>query len=148
MGNIHGHRKHRNSSHHNKPPSNSQPFKYGPPDQAPQVPSSTKFKPKTDMVSLPYGHVDSTLRALAGQAEGFGHRAIGGLHGSLYHVTTFAGHHHLLAFSFRPSICLYKIMCLCLWNSEFWHWDFVFLLGFKSWKRKSGLWLYVGLLGF
>lgn len=90
MGNIHGHRKHRNSSHQNKPPSNSQPFKYGPSDQAPQVPSSTEHKPKTNMVSLPYGHVDSTLRALAGQAEGFGHRAIGGLHGSLYHVTTLA----------------------------------------------------------
>ena len=115
MGNIHGHRKHRNSSHQNKPPSNSQPFKYGPSDQAPQVPSSTKPKPKSNMVSLPYGHVDSTLRALAGQAEGFGHRAIGGLHGSLYHVTSLAGHS-----LFVPLFCLYKIMCLCLWNSKFW----------------------------
>ncbi|KAE8706005.1 hypothetical protein F3Y22_tig00110410pilonHSYRG00047 [Hibiscus syriacus] len=40
--------------------------------------------------SLPYVHVDSTLRALAGQAEGFGRFAIDGLHGSLYHVTTLA----------------------------------------------------------
>ncbi|XP_057427118.1 probable pectate lyase 4 [Lotus japonicus] len=39
---------------------------------------------------LPYGDVDSTLRALAGQAEGFGRNAIGGLHGPLYLVTTLA----------------------------------------------------------
>nr|GMD59629.1 probable pectate lyase 4 [Ipomoea batatas] len=39
---------------------------------------------------LPYAHVDSTLRALAGQAEGFGRFAVGGLHGPLYHVTTLA----------------------------------------------------------
>lgn len=43
------------------------------------------------MLSLPYAQVDSTLRALAGQAEGFGRCAIGGLHGPLYHVTTLAG---------------------------------------------------------
>nr|XP_017253241.1 PREDICTED: probable pectate lyase 4 [Daucus carota subsp. sativus] len=42
------------------------------------------------MLSLPYAQVDSTLRALAGQAEGFGRCAIGGLHGPLYHVTTLA----------------------------------------------------------
>ena len=32
-----------------------------------------------------------TLRALAGQAEGFGRHAIGGLHGDVYHVTTLQG---------------------------------------------------------
>ncbi|CAO2182413.1 unnamed protein product [Urochloa humidicola] len=37
---------------------------------------------------LPYLTVDSSLRALAGQAEGFGRHAIGGLHGDVYHVTT------------------------------------------------------------
>ncbi|KAF8775386.1 hypothetical protein HU200_004805 [Digitaria exilis] len=37
---------------------------------------------------LPYVSVDSSLRALAGQAEGFGRHAIGGLHGDVYHVTT------------------------------------------------------------
>ncbi|XP_061372257.1 probable pectate lyase 4 isoform X2 [Gastrolobium bilobum] len=43
------------------------------------------------MVSLlPYGDVDSTLRAMAGRAEGFGRHSIGGLHGSLYIVTTLA----------------------------------------------------------
>ncbi|KAM7255102.1 hypothetical protein ACFE04_020343 [Oxalis oulophora] len=42
-------------------------------------------------ITLPYSHVDSTLRALSGQAEGFGASAIGGgLHGPVYHVTTLA----------------------------------------------------------
>ncbi|KAI3716637.1 hypothetical protein L1987_67651 [Smallanthus sonchifolius] len=38
--------------------------------------------------SVPYSHVDCSLRALAGQAEGFGHFTVGGHHGELYHVTT------------------------------------------------------------
>ncbi|XP_022747428.1 probable pectate lyase 4 isoform X1 [Durio zibethinus] len=42
------------------------------------------------MGSLPYADVDSTLRAIAGQAEGFGRFAIGGLHGPLFPVTTLA----------------------------------------------------------
>ncbi|XP_010260019.1 PREDICTED: putative pectate lyase 21 isoform X3 [Nelumbo nucifera] len=46
---------------------------------------------ETKMLSLPYAHVDYSLRALSGQAEGFGRFAIGGLHGPLYHVTTLAG---------------------------------------------------------
>lgn len=41
-----------------------------------------------DSPSLPYASVDSSLRALAGQAEGFGRSAVGGLHGPLYHVTS------------------------------------------------------------
>ncbi|XP_047339220.1 uncharacterized protein LOC124942716 isoform X2 [Impatiens glandulifera] len=45
-------------------------------------------KSKMDSPSLPYVNLDSSLRALAGQAEGFGRSAIGGLHGPLYHVTT------------------------------------------------------------
>ncbi|XP_058772020.1 putative pectate lyase 21 [Vicia villosa] len=36
----------------------------------------------------PYGDLDSTLRAMAGRAEGFGRLAIGGLHGPLYLVTS------------------------------------------------------------
>lgn len=36
--------------------------------------------------SLPYQHVDSCLRALAGQAEGFGRQAIGGRDGPLHVV--------------------------------------------------------------
>ncbi|KAF6999210.1 hypothetical protein CFC21_015273 [Triticum aestivum] len=37
---------------------------------------------------MPYADADRTLRALAAAAEGFGRRAIGGLHGTLYHVTS------------------------------------------------------------
>ncbi|GER28648.1 pectin lyase-like superfamily protein [Striga asiatica] len=39
---------------------------------------------------LPYGHVDSSLRGLAGQAEGFGRLAAGGFNGAVYCVTTLA----------------------------------------------------------
>jgi hypothetical protein len=42
-------------------------------------------------MAMPYAHVDTRLRALAGQAEGFGRHAIGGVHGSVYHVTTLHG---------------------------------------------------------
>ncbi|XP_048568287.1 probable pectate lyase 4 isoform X1 [Triticum urartu] len=42
---------------------------------------------------MPYAAVDSSLRAMAGQAEGFGRHAIGGLHGDVYHVTTLNGTH-------------------------------------------------------
>ncbi|XP_074568523.1 putative pectate lyase 4 [Curcuma longa] len=42
------------------------------------------------MGALPYAHVDTSLRALAGQAEGFGRFAIGGLHGPVYYVTSLA----------------------------------------------------------
>ncbi|KAH6802589.1 Pectin lyase-like superfamily protein [Perilla frutescens var. frutescens] len=39
-------------------------------------------------LQLPYGKVDSSLRALAGQAEGFGRFAVGGQNGAVYTVTT------------------------------------------------------------
>ncbi|KAL8145738.1 putative pectate lyase 21 [Apium graveolens] len=39
---------------------------------------------------LPYSDVDSSLRALAGRAEGFGRSAIGGLRGALHYVTSLA----------------------------------------------------------
>ncbi|CAA3027066.1 probable pectate lyase 4 [Olea europaea subsp. europaea] len=42
------------------------------------------------MASLPYSDVDSHLKALAGQAEGFGRFSVGGLHGPVYHVTNLA----------------------------------------------------------
>ncbi|KAL6138673.1 hypothetical protein ACLB2K_063952 [Fragaria x ananassa] len=86
MGNSHGNRKHRNGANH--PVTASPPFKYQSSDH-PQahIPSSSK---PIMAVSLPYSHVDSSLRALAAQAEGFGRLAIGGLHGPLYHVTTLA----------------------------------------------------------
>lgn len=86
MGNALCHRKQRNGG--NEPASPA--FKYGVSDQAVVTPSSTKPKSQNKMVCLPYARVDSSLRALAGQAEGFGRLAIGGLHGPLYHVTTLA----------------------------------------------------------
>ncbi|KDP35570.1 hypothetical protein JCGZ_09008 [Jatropha curcas] len=104
MGNSHGHRKFHNGAR----PSGSFPditatapppyFNYGPaPDHTPQIPTSVLPPaqnqippPNMATTSLPYVHVDSTLRALAGQAEGFGRHAIGGLHGHLYQVTTLA----------------------------------------------------------
>ncbi|KAJ7972497.1 Pectate lyase [Quillaja saponaria] len=94
MGNGHGHRQHRNSANGSVPqkPSGSG-YRYGPSDHVAHVPSSNQTaqsKSSTNMLSLPYGHVDCSLRALAGQAEGFGRFAVGGLHGPLYHVTTLA----------------------------------------------------------
>ncbi|KAM6568088.1 hypothetical protein CsatB_016073 [Cannabis sativa] len=86
MGN--GHHKH----HNNNQNQGALPYKYGPSQPPPQVPTSstTFYPPHMDTFTFPYGHVDSSLRALASQAEGFGRFAIGGLHGSLYHVTTLA----------------------------------------------------------
>ncbi|MCD7463010.1 hypothetical protein HAX54_049786 [Datura stramonium] len=42
------------------------------------------------MAALPYADVDSSLKALAGRAEGFGRFSIGGLNGPVYSVTTLA----------------------------------------------------------
>ncbi|RDX65177.1 putative pectate lyase 4, partial [Mucuna pruriens] len=86
MGNAHrhGHRKHGNSVPHNTvPPSH----KYNP---QPPFSANSNFNSNSNMLSLPYTYVDSSLRALAGQAEGFGRYAIGGLHGPLCHVTSLA----------------------------------------------------------
>ncbi|XP_071697570.1 putative pectate lyase 17 isoform X2 [Rutidosis leptorrhynchoides] len=44
--------------------------------------------PSQIALKIPYSNVDSTLRSLAAQAEGFGRFATGGLHGEIYHVTT------------------------------------------------------------
>lgn len=111
MGNSHGHRKHRNGAH--RTVTANSPFKYGPSDQQAQSPSSAK----PTMVTLPYSRVDSSLRALAAQAEGFGRLAIGGLHGPLYHVTTLAGNFfkklnvYSLSHSFTSSNSLCKCVC-------------------------------------
>lgn len=105
MGNAHGHRKNRNDHNYS---SSSYPtpvppyYNYGPPPHQPQpqpqVPSSMT-QPQMAL-SLPYTNVDFSLRALAGQAEGFGRFAIGGLHGPLYHVATLAGKVTRLSISF------------------------------------------------
>ncbi|RRT50385.1 hypothetical protein BHE74_00024633 [Ensete ventricosum] len=55
------------------------------------IPSAAAGSTKEMGAKLPYAHVDARLRALAGQAEGFGRHAIGGLHGPVYHVTSLAG---------------------------------------------------------
>lgn len=39
----------------------------------------------------PYAGIDGSLRALAGQAEGFGEDTVGGLEGPVFAVTTLAG---------------------------------------------------------
>ncbi|XP_057427220.1 probable pectate lyase 4 [Lotus japonicus] len=90
MGNTH--RKHRaNSAPHNTVPP---PYKYGtthsPIIPTQNQPSTSNSNNNSNMLSLPYAHVDSTLRALAANAEGFGRCAVGGLHGALYHVTSLA----------------------------------------------------------
>ncbi|KAI9152905.1 hypothetical protein LWI28_002744 [Acer negundo] len=89
MGNSHGHhhrhRKNRNEENGSFPHKSSDQFDHHHHHNPPQQASST-----SSTMSLPYAHVDSCLRALAAQAEGFGRSAIGGLRGPLYHVTTLA----------------------------------------------------------
>ncbi|KAL5546276.1 hypothetical protein UlMin_005963 [Ulmus minor] len=85
MGNAHGHRKHHHGGYNPQP--SPSPYKFDPSGPVAQIPSSSQ---NTNMESLPYAHVDSSLRALAGQAQGFGRFAIGGLRGRVYSVTTLA----------------------------------------------------------
>ncbi|CAL5422523.1 unnamed protein product [Camellia sinensis] len=96
MGNHNGcfsrrHHKNRHGSNSSPPPGKSEvpPYKSGTSDHGfpPQITDSSS---SMSSLSLPYARVDSSLRALAGQAEGFGRLAIGGLQGPLYHVTTLA----------------------------------------------------------
>ncbi|XP_068644277.1 probable pectate lyase 4 [Aristolochia californica] len=54
------------------------------------TPLPVGITPATNMATLPYAHVDTSLRGLAAQAEGFGRQAIGGLHGKIYRVNTLA----------------------------------------------------------
>uniref|UniRef100_A0A6N2LJZ9 Uncharacterized protein n=1 Tax=Salix viminalis TaxID=40686 RepID=A0A6N2LJZ9_SALVM len=92
MGNSHGHGHHRKfRDNGNVPfpdktaaaPSASQP---GPPFiYRSQIPTSLTRTPEMANI-LPYPHVDSALRALAAQAEGFGRSATGGLHGPIYFI--------------------------------------------------------------
>lgn len=124
MGNSHGHRKTRNSPTNNRIPSSNY---YAPPPYlyaAPPGPSSSQIgnQAASRMTSLPYGHVDSSLRSLAGQAEGFGRFAVGGLHGPVYHVTTLAGTHNFGFFS---------LLCFLVGSCTF----FPFLSFSDGWKR-------------
>ncbi|GAB2272446.1 hypothetical protein Dimus_007272 [Dionaea muscipula] len=73
------------------PPYVYPPYPRPDPHPPPPPPPPHRTPQLTPMaVSLPYSHVDSCLRALAGQAEGFGRFAIGGLNGPVHHVTTLA----------------------------------------------------------
>ncbi|GFZ11068.1 pectin lyase-like superfamily protein [Actinidia rufa] len=100
MGNRHGccfrTRGSDGANSHLSPPINSEvpPYKLVSPDHPP--PSSSFSGPNMASLSLPYPHADDSLRALSGLAEGFGHSAVGGLHGPLYHVTSLAGDIHRL----------------------------------------------------
>jgi len=100
MGNSHAHGHHRKFRDNGNAPS---------PDKTASAPSPSQpvppsiYQPEHPLIpnssihasymatSLPYSHVDSALRALAAQAEGFGRCAIGGLHGPIYYVTTLLG---------------------------------------------------------
>lgn len=97
MGTVHS-RKNRNSSNGSSSSHTPPPFKMSyPPNQTTQSPSNqnqtiaTTSQENNNMSSLPYSHVDCSLRALAGQAQGFGRCAIGGLNGLIYHVTNLHG---------------------------------------------------------
>ncbi|KAJ0088384.1 hypothetical protein Patl1_31955 [Pistacia atlantica] len=95
MGNSHSHGHHHHRKNRNGNGSNASlgdkmatpvpPFKHAPSDHHHHFPSQN---PTSTSMSLPYAQVDSCVRALAGQAEGFGRFAVGGLHGALYHVTS------------------------------------------------------------
>lgn len=76
-----------------RPSPSSTPATLGPPFQPPSQnwQGAGYFMPYSTMGVEPYGNVDRCMRALAGGAEGFGHSAIGGLNGEIYHVTSLAG---------------------------------------------------------
>ncbi|PIM98040.1 Pectate lyase [Handroanthus impetiginosus] len=88
MGNRYGHHlnpRHRKNNHRPPPP-----YNYGPYPQNSAPTTSAPIENSNTGLRLPYGHVDFNLRALAGQAEGFGRFAVGGLHGAVYCVTSLA----------------------------------------------------------
>lgn len=76
--------------------------------------------------TLPYADVDSSLKGMAGRAEGFGRSAVGGAHGPVHRVTSLAG--NLFNFYEIISISGLKkknnfihdfLLILCLHMSEF-----------------------------
>ncbi|XP_010558309.1 PREDICTED: probable pectate lyase 4 isoform X2 [Tarenaya hassleriana] len=64
------------------PASSFSPYKAG---ESPPPPSSPAIN-----MAVPYSDADSSLRSLAGAAEGFGRSAVGGLHGPIHFVTSLA----------------------------------------------------------
>ncbi|ANM64950.1 Pectin lyase-like superfamily protein [Arabidopsis thaliana] len=89
MGNLHGiHRSHHGGSNFPGEAPNS-PFP--PPYTAAPAPAPAPSSPSDHHMTVgPYCHVDSSLRSLAGKAEGFGRAAVGGLNGPICHVTSLA----------------------------------------------------------
>lgn len=125
MGNSHSHRKNRQHYHHQpqqqqhqqvEGSSSSLPlptnpnYLYPPPPFIPQ--HNSQSQSSSMALTLPYSHVDSCLRALAGQAQGFGRSSIGGLHGPLFHVTTLAGQ-SLITPLFYGSISFFLLLFSC-----------------------------------
>lgn len=107
--------------HHirNRPPVETEPpntnYNYIPQsNNTPQNPTtSVTHNNNMTSVLLPYSHVDCSLRALAGQAEGFGRFAIGGLHGQIYHVTSLSGkcrYCFVLLVDYCFMICVYNVV--------------------------------------
>ncbi|XP_058761969.1 probable pectate lyase 4 [Vicia villosa] len=89
MGNAHRHHpKHRFPLPHNTVPTPPHKYPTSHPPHNPPNQNQGGSNSNTDMISLPYTNADTALRSLAAQAEGYGRFAIGGLHGSLYHVTS------------------------------------------------------------
>ncbi|KAL0347261.1 UNVERIFIED_CONTAM: putative pectate lyase 13 [Sesamum calycinum] len=82
MGNCCGRVWKSGHQNHDPPP----PYKYGSHSES----SVSKIENSNMGLRLPYCDVDSSLRGLAGKAEGFGRLAVGGLHGAVYCVTTLA----------------------------------------------------------
>ncbi|EYU38485.1 hypothetical protein ABFS82_12G135900 [Erythranthe guttata] len=66
------------------------PYKFGPYSDQSAPTTSAPIGYPTMGSRLLYSHVDITLRSLAGQAEGFGRFAVGGLNGAVYRVVTLA----------------------------------------------------------
>lgn len=99
MGNLHGiHRSHHGGSNFPGEAPNS-PFP--PPYTAAPAPAPAPSSPSDHHMTVgPYCHVDSSLRSLAGKAEGFGRAAVGGLNGPICHVTSLAGKFQKSPFSF------------------------------------------------
>lgn len=92
MGNAHRHHpKHRFPLPHNTVPIPPHKYPTSHPPHNPPNQNQGGSSSNTDMISLPYTNADTALRSLAAQAEGYGRFAIGGLHGSLYHVTSLLG---------------------------------------------------------
>lgn len=77
MGNHHGRYSHRKQHHQQH---------QVPPFPVPSRPTDYSVEQTQMGLALPYANVDSSLRGLAGQAEGFGGSSIGGRDGPIYQV--------------------------------------------------------------